>query len=62
MPRYVAVLSPVWLWLKRGLWFTDGGSDILLENFETAGGFASLLILAVLGLASAVLFRKRDIA
>ena len=62
MPRYVAVLSPVWLWLKRGLWFTDGGSDILLKNFETAGGFASLLILAVLGLASAVLFRKRDIA
>ena len=61
-PQYVAVLSPVWLWIKRGLWFTDGGSDILWKNFETTGGFASFLILVVFGLISAVLFRKRDIA
>ena len=62
LPKYFAVLSPVWLWLKRSLWFTDGGADILWKNFETLGVCASLFILAGLGSVSANLFRKRDIA
>jgi ABC-type transport system involved in multi-copper enzyme maturation permease subunit len=61
LPKYFAVLSPVWLWLKRCLWFTDGGPDILWKNFETAGVFASLIIFAGLGAFSAIIFRKRDI-
>ena len=56
------MLSPVWLWLKQGYWFSDGGPDILWKNFETFGALASLLILAVLCAVSAVTFRKRNIA
>jgi hypothetical protein len=56
------MLSPVWLWLKQGYWFSDGGPDILWKNFETLGALASLLILAGLCAVSAVTFRKRDIA
>jgi hypothetical protein len=62
LPQYFVVLSPVWLWLKRGLWFTDGGVDILWKNFETLGICASLIILAGLCAVSAITFRKRDIA
>jgi hypothetical protein len=62
LPKYLAVLSPVWLWIKRVYWFTDGGADILWKNFEMLGVSASLLMLAVLCAVSAKLFRKRDIA
>ena len=62
LPQFFAVLTPVWLWLKRGIWFTDGGADILWKSFETLGGFASLLMLAGLCAISAITFRKRDIA
>jgi len=62
LPRYITVLSPVWLWMKRGAWFTDGGADILWENFETLGVCVSLLVLAGLSVFSTVMQRKRDIA
>jgi hypothetical protein len=62
LPQYIAVLSPVWLWLQRGLWFTDGGSSILWKNFEMLGVSAAFVILAVLCAVSIVFFRKRDIA
>jgi hypothetical protein len=61
-PKYIAVLSPVWLWLKRIFWFTDGGADILWKNFETLGVGVSFIVLAVLCALSAVMFGKRDIA
>jgi hypothetical protein len=56
------MLSPVWLWLKRILWFTDGGVDILWKNFELLGVSAALVILAVLCAVSIVFYKKRDIA
>ena len=33
--RYFSMLTPVWLWLKHSIWFTDGDADILWRNFET---------------------------
>ena len=61
LPKYFAVLSPVWLWLKRVYWFTDGGPDILWKNFETLGVSASLIIFSVICAISVKFFRKRDI-
>ena len=62
LPAYLAVHTPVWLWLKQPLWFTDGGPDFLWKNFETLGVLASLILLAGLCLFSTGLFRKRDVA
>jgi hypothetical protein len=61
-PKYYAMLSPVWLWLKRILWFTDGGGDILWKNFEMLGVSAALVILAILCAVSILFFKKRDMA
>jgi hypothetical protein len=61
LPSYLAVLTPVWLWMKQPYWFTDGGADILWRNFETIGACASLVLLAGLCVLSAIIFRKRDI-
>jgi hypothetical protein len=60
--KYSAALSPVWLWLKHGLWFTDGDIDILWAHFETIGLFVSLVVLAAFCLFSALCFRKRNLA
>lgn len=62
LPSYAAMLTPVWLWLKQSIWFTDGGLDILWKNFETLGASVSLALLAGLCVFSATMFRKRDIA
>lgn len=59
--RYYAMLSPVWLWLKRSLWFTDGGPDILWRNFEMLGVCVSLSFLVVLCAFSFIIFKKRNI-
>ncbi len=59
--RYYSMLTPVWLWLKHSIWFTDGDVDILWPHFETLGisvSFSALLIIC--GLANTY-FRKRDL-
>ena len=61
LPAYFAMLTPVWLWLKQPFWFTDGGTDILWQNFETLGACVSLVLLTGLCVFSAIMFRKRDI-
>jgi hypothetical protein len=58
---YVLYLTPVWLWRKQPLWFTDGDGDIIWSRFETLGLAASLSLLAVICAVSAIYFRKRDI-
>ena len=60
--RYLSMLSPVWLWLKRSVWFTDGDIDILWAHFETAGLCASFAALAVFCLLAEFRFRKRNLA
>ena len=60
--RYLSMLSPVWLWLKRSLWFTDGDVDILWAHFELIGLCASLAALAVFCLLAEIRFRKRNLA
>ena len=60
--RYYAMLSPVWIWLKHGTWFTDGDVDILWPHFETLGFCVSFLILAAFCLFAMIHFRKKDLA
>jgi hypothetical protein len=60
--KHALVLAPIWLWLKESLWFTDGGLDILWQNFEILGVSASLLLLTGLCVFSAFMFKRRDIA
>lgn len=59
--KYLAVLTPVGLWLKHGLWFTDGDVDIAWAHFEMLGLGVSLCAMAVFCLLSAIRFRKRDL-
>jgi hypothetical protein len=58
---YYSMLSPVWLWLKHSMWFTDGDVDILWPHFETLGLCASFLLLTALCILAAIYFRKRDL-
>jgi hypothetical protein len=57
----VIVLSPVTLWLKHGLWFTDGDIDIVWTHFETLGLFVSLVVLTAFCLLALHYFRKRNL-
>ncbi|WP_422659812.1 hypothetical protein ACK8P5_04625 [Paenibacillus sp. EC2-1] len=59
--KYYSMLSPVWLWLKHSLWFTDGDSDILWPHFESLGLCVSLIVLIALCLLALIYFRKRDL-
>lgn len=58
---FYSMLSPVWLWLKHGIWFTDGDIDIPWPHFETIGLCVSLVTLAAFAMLSALYFRKRDL-
>jgi len=59
--RYYSMLSPVWLWLKHNLWFTDGDVDTLWKYFETTGLCVSILTLTALSILAAIRFKRRDI-
>ena len=59
--RYLLVYTPVWLWLKQNMWFTDGGIDILWPNFETVGITISLIVFAICCVLTEYRFRKRDL-
>jgi hypothetical protein len=59
--RFGIILTPIWLWLKQPLWFTDGAFDILWRNFETRGLCLSLAVLAALAVFTAMKFKKREI-
>lgn len=58
--RCFSILSPVWLWLKQGIWFTDGDIDIIWPHFEMFGLCMSLAVLTALCLLATNYFRKRD--
>lgn len=60
--KFQMILTPVWLWLKQSLWFTDGDMDIIWPYFEVKGLFASLFILIILCLLSAMHYKRRDLA
>ncbi|MFT4146227.1 MAG: hypothetical protein QM644_17390 [Mobilitalea sp.] len=59
--RYYSMLTPVWLWLKHSIWFTDGDVDILWPHFETLGVCISFLFLTTLCVLVTIIFRKRDL-
>jgi len=59
--KYLFVLSPVGLWLKHGLWFTDGDIEVIWPCFETLGLCVSFVALTVFCLFTVIFFRKRDL-
>lgn len=59
--KYLSVLSPVGLWLKHGIWFTDGDVDVIWPYFETLGLGLSLVVLTVFCVSALIYFRKRDL-
>ena len=59
--KYYSMLTPVWLWLKHSIWFTDGDVDILWPHFETLGFCISFLVLTALCRFVTIYFRKRDL-
>ena len=59
--KYYSMLSPVWLWLKHSLWFTDGDTDTLWKYFETMGLCVSILALTAFSILAAARFKRRDI-
>lgn len=58
---YTFVLSPVNLWMKQGLWFTDGGIEVLWPNFEIRGVMISFILLSVSSIIFKTQFGKRDL-
>ncbi|MDR2572239.1 MAG: hypothetical protein LBD23_18340 [Oscillospiraceae bacterium] len=61
MPTFIIALSPIWLSLQQGMWFTDGASNVLWAHFETLGVIASAILLAVLCLWSSAQFKRRSL-
>jgi hypothetical protein len=59
--RFPIILSPIWLWLKQLLWFTDGDFDILWPHFETVGVCTSLVILVICSMLAGIRFRRKDL-
>lgn len=59
--RYYSMLSPVWLWLKHSLWFTDGDMDIIWKSFETMGLLVSILALTACSIWAVARFKRKDI-
>lgn len=59
--RGVWNLNPLWLWKNIGLWFTDGGADILWPSFEILGFCVSLPVLAVCARAAFTLLQRREL-
>jgi hypothetical protein len=61
LPTYIIALSPIWLALQQGMWFTDGGPNVLWAHFETVGIIGSLVVLAALCFWSSARFRRRNL-
>lgn len=59
--RSYIMLSPVWLWLKHPIWFTDGDVDIVWKNFEMLGTSISLLLLIMGTVIVFNRFKRRDL-
>ncbi|SDS23182.1 hypothetical protein SAMN05444162_1015 [Paenibacillaceae bacterium GAS479] len=59
--RGVWNLTPVWLWKNSGMWFTDGGADIIWSNFERTGLLVTLVVLSVAAFMAAQCFKRREI-
>jgi hypothetical protein len=59
--RFGFILTPVWLWLKQPLWFTDGGMDVLWRDFEITGICFSLAALAICSVAAGIKFKRKEL-
>lgn len=56
--RAIWGLTPIWLWKNSGMWFTDGGADIIWANFEGVGLFVSLTVLSTITFIATKVYNK----
>jgi hypothetical protein len=61
MPTFIIALSPIWLAVQQGMWFTDGGPNVLWAHFETVGIIGSLAVLTALCFWSSARFGRRNL-
>ena len=59
--NFIITQSPIWLVLMRFLWFTDGGSNVILPYFETIGVMSALAVLSSIGIWSESRFKRRNL-
>lgn len=59
--RAIWGLTPIWLWKNIGMWFTDGGADIIWANFESVGIFVSLTVLSIIAFIATKIYKKREL-
>lgn len=59
--RAILGLTPIWLWKNIGMWFTDGGADIIWANFESVGIFVSLTVLSIIAFIATKIYKKREL-
>jgi hypothetical protein len=59
--KYLFVLTPLQLWSKTTLWFTDGLMDVLFKNFELLGVCLSLGVTVGVLVVGMVRFGRRDL-
>lgn len=59
--RAIWGLTPIWLWKNNGMWFTDGGADIIWANFESMGLFVSLAVLSIIAFIATKIYKKREL-
>jgi len=58
---FIPFHTPIWLWWNSHLWFTDGSTMTLWQNFELWGLGVSLAALAALCILAVKKFEKRNI-
>ena len=59
--RAILGLTPIWLWKNIGMWFTDGGADIIWANFENVGLFVSLTVLSIIAFIATKVYKRREL-
>ena len=62
MLNFTITQTPIWMVMMRGLWFTDGGSNVVWPHFETVGVIGSLTVLAIIGAWATARFNRRNLA
>jgi len=61
MVNYIVMQGPIMLVVMRGLWFTDGGANVLWPHFEIVGVVGSLVVLVFIGVAVSFWFKRRQL-
>lgn len=58
---FLITLTPIWLWLKHGIWFTDGDVDTFLKNYELISLLISVAMLSIMMTGSYLYHKRREV-